>query len=279
MILLPLLVSFAWAEYESKIVAFECDALPELSGWERELGGTPGAERWVQNGWFFQSVNLPPGWNGPHGDADFYRISLDQFAGIDVFFVEWRTATNNPNWLLDLSAVPVVVSAGGSGAVYHTTITTDEVQLYRRTWIPLVFVEIIPNVPHVYRLELRGTDSYAWFIDGILVEAGIPLSSYPDTSASLIWGAGREYVDATTAWDFVRAGVIPENGSGDFDSDGGLTLIDQYFIADCLTKDGPGIFGGPGNNAGPGCRFADFDTDSDVDLLDFAEFQNFFRPS
>jgi hypothetical protein len=43
-----------------------------------------------------------------------------------------------------------------------------------------------------------------------------------------------------------------------------------------MTKDGPGIFGGPGQNAGPGCRFTEFDSDHDVDMLDFAEFQNAF---
>ena len=37
--------------------------------------------------------------------------------------------------------------------------------------------------------------------------------------------------------------------------------------AECLG----GQHGGPGNDAGPGCRFADFDTDTD--LRDFAEFQ------
>jgi hypothetical protein len=71
-------------------------------------------------------------------------------------------------------------------------------------------------------------------------------------------------------------GKIPEDGSGDYNSDAEVTLIDHYFFVDCLTKDGPGIFGGPGEDAGPGCRFADFDADSAVDLLDFAEFQNSF---
>ena len=39
------------------------------------------------------------------------------------------------------------------------------------------------------------------------------------------------------------------------------------------------INGGPDLDAGPGCRFADFDADSDVDLLDLAEFQNAFASS
>ena len=51
---------------------------------------------------------------------------------------------------------------------------------------------------------------------------------------------------------------------------------DYYFVEDCLTKDGPGIFSGPDNDAGPGCRFADCDGDGDVDLRDIAAFQNAF---
>ena len=108
------------------------------------------------------------------------------------------------------------------------------------------------------------------------MDIGVPQGAYPDATSRLTWGAFREYVDATTRWDFVRFGQIPLDASGDYDSDAAVTLIDQYFVADCLTKDGPVLLGGPGNDAGPGCRFADFDADSDVDLLDFASFQSAF---
>lgn len=97
--------------------------------------------------------------------------------------------------------------------------------------------------------------------------------------AFVIWGARRNGVEgATIAWDHVRFGRIPDDASGDYDSDGAVTAFDYYFVNDCLTKDGPRIFGGPGNDAGPGCRFANFDADADadVDLLDLAEFQNVF---
>ena len=70
--------------------------------------------------------------------------------------------------------------------------------------------------------------------------------------------------------------MIPVDGSGDYDSDGAVTLHDFYFFHECLTNDRPGIHGGPDNDAGPGCRFADFDSDGDTDLRDFAEFQNAF---
>ena len=55
-----------------------------------------------------------------------------------------------------------------------------------------------------------------------------------------------------------------------------LLQDDFYFFHECLTSVRPGINGGPENDAGPGCRFADFNSDGDTDLLDFAKFQNAF---
>jgi hypothetical protein len=72
-----------------------------------------------------------------------------------------------------------------------------------------------------------------------------------------------------------RVGITSVTG-GDFDSDDLVTHDDFYFFHECLTNERIGINGGPGNDAGPGCRFADFNADSDTDLSDFADFQNLF---
>jgi hypothetical protein len=71
----------------------------------------------------------------------------------------------------------------------------------------------------------------------------------------------------------VRFGRIPEDASGDYDSDGVVTLDDFYFFHECLSNRRSGINGGPGMDAGPGCRFTDFNHDSSTDLSDFATFQ------
>ena len=71
----------------------------------------------------------------------------------------------------------------------------------------------------------------------------------------------------------VPPGYTRSAGSGDFNSDAEIGLDDFYLFHECLTNDRLGINGGPDEDAGPGCRFADFDDDTDVDLLDFAEFQ------
>jgi len=255
------------------VVVYECDVLPESAGWEREIAGTPGAEREIADGWFVQTVDLPNGWTGPDGDFDGYRVTLSAFAAADTFFVEWRAITDNPGWLLDKDATPVAVSAAGNTPSYHTTSTADAIQLRHTVTVPDIVVPVVPDVPHTVRLEFPTSNSYTWYLDGQEVVSGTSTAPYPDTSSFLIWGVRRSYVDSTTRWDYIRFGVIPQDGSGDYDSDGALTLFDHYFVRECMAD------GGPDTNAGPGCRFADFDGDTDADLLDFAEFQNTFGPS
>jgi hypothetical protein len=155
------------------------------------------------------------------------------------------------------------------------TIAEDLVKFYRDAVLPILFIEVEPGIPHVYRVELY-PDWYAFYIDGYLIDEGPPEGPFPAYNPRISWRGRSWYLPCENAWDYIRYGVIPEDASGDFDSDAAHTLIDHYFVYDCLAKDGPGIFGGPDNDAGPGCRFADFDADSDVDLLDLAEFQNLF---
>ena len=179
---------------------YDGDAFPEDVGWERISNLDP--ERSVQEGWLVQVFQAP-------GEQDFYRRSLTDIAGSETFFVEWQVETTAPSSLLELSQTPVVVSAFGStSSTYHTTITDSRVQLYRDTGIPLVYVDIDAGVPHTYRVELHGTASYAWYIDGELVDSGVPEGPYPTESSFVIWGAEHDDPGHTTRWDFVRYGTI-----------------------------------------------------------------------
>jgi len=270
----------------AEMVVYEGDAFPEDVGWERVLADTFGAERSLDSGFFVQFVDLPEGWPGPFGNADFYRRPLVSFAGKSAFFIEWRVETDAPSSILDSSGTPVAVVGGGTAAAnYHFTITDARVRVWRSNFLPILFVDIEPGVTHTYRLELCGQplcaeDEYAWYIDGRLGDSGVAAGPYPNPDSRLTWGVRRQTFDATTRWDYLRFGVIPEDAGGDYDSDGVVTHHDFYFFHECLTNQRPGINGGPGTDAGPGCRFADFDFDDDVDLRDFAQFQlNFTAPN
>ena len=274
------LIAFAFATTGTAyagIVAYEGDVFPESTGWTRL--GTFDAERWLDGGVFSQRVDLGVWVPGPIGETDVYRTPLADFSGVDAFFVEWRVETDAPGSILDVSGTPVVVSAFGNIANYHVSITNDRVLFNRSNFLPLVYVNIEPGMPHAYRLELFGDTSYSLSLNGRIVDAGIPEGRFTNPESFVLWGVQRHTFDATTHWDYIRFGAIPQDGSGDYDSDGSVTAHDFYFFHECLTNRRPGVNGGPGYDAGPGCRFADFDFDGDTDLRDFADFQNRFAQS
>lgn len=169
-----------------------------------------------------------------------------------------------------------LVLSGDFGILYHFTIASDRVLFRRDSFVPVVWVDLEPGVPHEYRLNLFGESLYEFYIDGDLIDFGVPEGAYPTGDSRIVFGARSVLIDSDTSWDYIRFGVIPADGSGDYDSDGVVTHDDFYFVQECLSNRRTGINGGPGNDAGPGCAFTDFDGDSDADLLDFAEFQNVF---
>ncbi len=107
-----------------------------------------------------------------------------------------------------------------------------------------------------------------WYIDGVIVDQGVPEGQFPSFDPQMTWRAKAAWLPNTTVWDYIRYGTIPEDGSGDYDSDDDIDAHDFYFFQDYLL--------GPTANAGPGGRFADFDGDTDIDLADFAAFQRAF---
>ncbi|MBU0718818.1 MAG: PEP-CTERM sorting domain-containing protein [Planctomycetes bacterium] len=186
-------------------VTYDGDVFPEDVGWERVGSGY--VLRTLEAGFLVQVGE-------EIGFLDGYRRSLTDFVGGETFFIEWRVETDAPSSLLDVSGTPVVVVLGGSGAAfYHTTITDSRVQLYRDTGIPLVYVDIEAGIPHTYRVELQGTASYAWYIDGELVDSGVPEGPYPTTDPQVIWSIRHYEIGNTTRWDYLKYGEIPEPGT------------------------------------------------------------------
>jgi len=212
---------------------------------------------------------------GSRGGQDSYVLWLTDFNGEPQFFLEFRIQTDGDRSEIPGGAPTVVVLFNFAGVSYHVTVARDLVQFLRDVSLPIWFFEIEPDVPHTFRVELY-PDRYVFHIDGWVADEGVPEGPFPAHDARITWRGKSWYLPCENAWDYIRYGVIPVDGSGDYDSDAEVTLDDFYFVHECLTNERPGINGGPGNDAGPGCRFADFDSDSDVDLLDLAEFQAAF---
>ena len=267
-------VTPVWAGDSSPgVVTYEGTKFPEQDGWERV--GTYDADREISDGMLVVGVDVGVWLPLPRGEQDFYRRTIPEFDGIP-FFLEWGCFTDAPN-----TEVPwgggITVNIPGLSVINHFLITGDLLQVWRGNSVPLSFYGIAPNVAHTYRQEFSG-NLYTYYVDGTLIQSGTLLGPFPNADARLIWGSTMYLVENSSKWDYLRYGMIPTDGSGDFDSNGVVTLDDFYFVHECLTNDRPGIKSGLGNDAGPGCRFADLDADGDADLLDFADFQTAFTP-
>jgi len=204
-----------------------------------------------------------------------YRRSLEALNGQAPFFTEFRVETDGNKSEIPYGGTIVLVLGNNAGVIYHMTVSSDLVKFARDVDLPIRFIEIEPDVPHTYRVELD-SKIYSFYIDGYLIDDGIPEGPFPAHDSEIVWQGNAQYVPCENAWDYIRYGVIPEDASGDYDSDVAVTLDDFYFFQECLTNERVGINGGPDEDSGPGCRFADFDSDDDTDLSDLAEFQNLF---
>jgi len=236
------------------VIAYECNALPANAGFTLLQAFCDPGEI-AQSGLLVQTVEMCPGYDPPEGQQfDYFRL-LDDFDGAPSFFVEWRAETTGDRAEIPYTA-PAALVVGSFGPVfYHVTFARDQVRLIRDNLLPIIYSDTTADRPHTYRIELVGTISYSWYIDNLLIDAGIPEGAYPSFSPQLNIRAKARFGPSVTTWDYIRYGTIPQPSSGDFDSNGTVDANDAYFFLDCLL--------GP-DSAGPGCRWADMNNDGTV---------------
>ena len=245
------------------VFSYEGNSFPENGGWNvSQIVCEP--ELSVRDGWFIVHVELCDGFPPPGGQSASYTRPLDDFIGEEEFFVEWRMETDGERSEIPWGG-PSNFSAASFGPVnYAFSIAGDRAELDRVFGHSAVSVDIEPGVPHTHRLELYGDALYIWYLDGQVVDSGIPDAAYPAFKPFIVWRAKAAFLQNTTKWDYIRYGTIPTDGSGDFNSDGQVDGGDFYYFDEC--------FLGSDVDAGPGCRFADFDADTDVDCDDWTAF-------
>ncbi|MBI3834395.1 MAG: hypothetical protein HY287_08715 [Planctomycetes bacterium] len=271
-----LLLGSATESVPAQVFSSEFFSDPASEGWDL-LGRYCEPQTWNAEGWYYQRLSLDACPPGPGGGDDAYQRSLQALNGTARFFLEFRLQTDGERSEIPYGAPTVVALANSYGVVYHVTIARDLIQLFRDVDLPILLIGIEPGVPHTYRIELY-PDRYAFYIDAYLSDEGLPDGPFPARDSRIAWEGDSWYLPCDNAWDYIRYGVTPIDGSGDYNSNGTVTQND-FFFHECLTNVRPGINDGPDENAGPGCRFADFDSDGDTDLLDFAQFQNAFHSS
>ncbi len=254
------------------VFSWECDSFPVDGGWEL-LQQFCEPETWLEDGWYIQDVDRDACPDETEGASDVYRRDLTEFLGVSQYYVEWHVEGDSDRSEIDGGA-PAALALGNSFGIRYTFfIARDLAKLNRDNLLPIVFVDIEPGMPHVYRLELYGADLYIWYIDGVIVDSGVPEGAFPADNARITFRGKSWHLPAVIRWDYIRYGHIPIPGSGDFDSEGDVDLRDFFYFHECASNSGPGT------DAGPGCRWADMDADTDVDLIDFALFQLAFTGS
>jgi len=244
------------------VFSYESDVLPTNGGWEL-IQAFCEPQEWLDGGCLFHHVESCDAFPPPGGQQFDYTRSLADQEGETAWFVEWRVMTDGDRSEFT-GVAPAALVAGSFGPVnYGFTIARDQAKLNRDNLLPIVFVDIEPGVPHTYRLELYDAARYVWFIDGIIVDSGIPEGAFPSFFPAINWRTKSWLLPNTTQWDYIRFGTIPQRSSGDFNSDGLVDTNDLYFFTDCLL--------GP-DAAGPGCQWADMNNDGTADGNDIQLF-------
>lgn len=259
------------APLHAEIFSSEFNSFPVDEGWELvQQWCSP--DTWVDDGWYSQTLEMDGCGPPPDGDHDSYTRSIEEFNGTREFFLEFRVETNGDRSEIPGGAPTVVAMGNFFGVLYHCTVAADQIKLFRDVDVPILFVNVEPGMPHTIRVELdnRKPGTYTWYIDGEVVDQGVPKGPFPAYNSMISWVGRASYLPCENRWHYIRFGDLPVDASGDFDSDEDVDLHDFYFVHECLSN------GAPDTDAGPGCRFTDMDSDTDVDLADFAEFQAAF---
>ncbi len=253
----------------AEVVSYEAVLLPLEDGWSVQQNFCD-PDEWVADGVFFQRVETCPGTDPEIGQQSSYIRSLDQFVGASHFFAEWRMRTSGDRSELPLGGPTSLNTFSNGPTNYHFDIADDQVEFNRNNLL-IIFTNVEPGVFHTYLLEVDNTvppGTYAFWIDDMLIDAGIADGVYPDPLNSRInFRAKKVFVDSLAERDYMRWGDTPVPGSGDFSGDGQFNEADRPFFVECLEAGGPGVA------AWPGCVWADMDSDTDVDCDDWEAFK------
>ncbi|MFQ5463935.1 MAG: hypothetical protein ACE5E5_15085 [Phycisphaerae bacterium] len=248
----------------SQVYVYECDVLPLEAGWTLTQTFCDPGEGIIDGGLVY-TVDICPT-QPPFGQQIDYRIHISEFIGVPEMFFEWRSESTGDRTELNFTAPSSFVMADGGGVKYHFTIASDQIRYIRDDNDPWVYIDITPNAPHTFRVELFDVDWFTVFIDGVVVDEGIPEGTLMQFDPRISFRAKAQFVASKTTWEYMRWGVIPADGSGDFDSSGAADAFDLFYFSECFDRN---LAGEP---ADPSCQWADFNADNTVDCTDAAAF-------
>ncbi len=180
----------------------------------------------------------------------------------DIGMIAWKRPNENPLrseiyiWGDgNLWRLPVETSVSGPRINNRGDILFKPWHVDNRWWDTAICRDI-EGVPTFYRLtEDRNED-----VTGDINDSGEAVWSAREYPPQGLWGGGVRFLRRI------------RTGDAEFDSD--IDLTDLGALADCMT--GPGRVSRGPEDCLCDCRILDIDHDDDVDLADFARFQNAF---
>jgi hypothetical protein len=265
------MIALSAVPLRGQVFSWEANSFPNDAGWE-QVSQFCEPETWIEDGWYVQDVDMDACPDETEGAADSYRRYLLEFLGTPTFFVEWEVEGDGDQSEIIGGAPAALAVFNSHGIAYTFFIARDLAKLNRDNLLPEIHVEIEPGIAHLHRLELYGPDLYVWYIDGEVVDSGVPEGQFPADNARITFRGKSWHMPNVIRWNYIRYGV-PSTSPGDFDSDGDIDQRDAFYFAECISDRG----NGPGVPADSGCvDWADLDADGDVDFADMAEFQRIF---
>jgi len=197
----------------AQVVSWEGTSFPEAEQWNRTAFCTP--ERTLQNGWLHQAFEVGECGPPPGGDRDTYRRAIREFEGAIDFFFEFRVLTTGERSEIPGGA-PVAVAASSFGSVaYNFFIARDRIKFIRDMSLPIIFIDLEPEIAHVIRLEFynRPQAAYAWYLDGEIADQGLAEGVYPSFDPEIVWQGRSWFLPNQSRWDYFRFGILPLDGS------------------------------------------------------------------
>ena len=261
---IALIVLLAAQPAFAQVVSYEGTDFPEQSGWNES--SFCGPLRWLDNGWLHYELVVCPGTEPPIGQRQTFTQALSESSMGQNLFFEWVVQTDGDrSEIVGTAPIAFVLASSSTGVSYHFTVAKDQIRFIRGNFNPVFYVDLQSGVPHTHRLELSGSDSYSWYVDGLLLDSGMPDASISFSDAVIQWRTRSWQLPNDTQWNYIRYGTIPQPNSGDFDSNGLVDFQDLYFFVD-------GLLGPDYDAAGPGCKWADMNNDGVANGADIATF-------
>lgn len=256
-----LMPSFAFCETHT----YECESVPLRSGWTVWTSFCEPSE-WVAGQQFLQHVGICPDSDPRTGQTSGYTTSIADFEGTAEFWIEWKVQSTGDSDELIFGG-PCSLGVGNSGINYSIYMADDQVRFIRDVGLfDVLYFDTQAGVPHTYRLEVFTDALYLFYIDGVVVDSGLP-EQHPvpflNSNTVVNFRSKAVSVESTTTWSFFRWGQLQNPGGGDFTGGGEVDSADLPFFSECLNSP---------SGAWAGCVWADMDLSGGVDCADTALF-------